>query len=92
MADLHLPLKAEYFDQIKAGIKPFEWRDITDYWTKRLVGRVYENVIFKRGYPNKDDASRQVKMPYRGYEIQTITHPHFGPEPVTVYAIHSAQQ
>lgn len=26
-------------------------------------------------------------MPSRGYTIKTISHPHFGPAPVTVYAI-----
>ncbi|ENN4178965.1 ASCH domain-containing protein, partial [Salmonella enterica subsp. enterica serovar Typhimurium] len=25
--------------------------------------------------------------PYGGYEVKTITHPHFGDEPVKVYAI-----
>ena len=90
MTDLHLPLKGEYFDQIKAGAKPFEYRLQTPYWVNRLVGRQYESVIFMRGYPKKGDTERRLKMPYRGYIERIITHPHFGPEPVKVYAIRSA--
>ena len=87
---LRLPLIGEYFHAIKDGTKPFEWRDMTDYWARRLVGREYTWVEFIHGYPKKHVTEKRLKMPYRGYEIQTITHPHFGPEPVTVYAIHSA--
>lgn len=92
MADLHIPLKGEYFDQIKAGTKPFEYRLQTPYWAKRLHGRAYCNVIFTRGYPRKDDTERRLKMPYLGYEIQTINHPHFGDEDVTVFAIRLPQR
>lgn len=35
MADLHLNLKGEYFDQIKAGVKTFEFR-LYPKCTKRL--------------------------------------------------------
>ena len=90
MADLHLALKGEYFDLIKAGKKPFEFREMTPYWVKRLVNRDYENVIFTRGYPRKDDAERRIKMPYRGYVESTIKHPHFGSDFIKVFAIHSA--
>ncbi|MCZ4321408.1 hypothetical protein [Pseudomonas anguilliseptica] len=51
---LTLPLKGEYFDQIKAGTKPEEFR---------LV------------------------LPWRGYRLAIITHPHFGETPVEVFAI-----
>ena len=51
MPDLHLNLKGEYFDEIVAGTKPFEYRLKNNYWTKRLVGRRYKYVLFKRGYP-----------------------------------------
>ena len=87
---LRLPMIGEYFHAIKDGTKPWEWRKMTDHWARRLVNREYKWVEFIHGYPPKEDASKRIKMPYRGYEIQTITHPHFGPEPVTVYAIRSA--
>lgn len=84
---LTLPLKGEYFDQIRAGTKPREFRLMTDFWRKRIEGRAYYWLVLTRGYPKADDTERRLVLPWRGYEIQTITHPHFGPEPVQVYAI-----
>lgn len=84
---LHLNLKGEYFDQIVAGTKLFEYRLRTEYWRQRLQGRSYQGVLVKKGYPRAGDRDRIVERPWRGYEEQTITHPHFGPEPVEVFAI-----
>ena len=86
-AVLQLNLKGIYFDQIAAGAKPFEFRLVTPFWAKRLVGRSYDFVEVARGYPPGGDTTRRLRFPYRGYEIQQLTHEHFGPEPVTVYAI-----
>jgi hypothetical protein len=80
-------LKAEYFNAIKAGTKPLEFRLVTPYWTRRLVGRVYDAIELTLGYPARDDAARRIRRPWRGFERQTIQHPHFGPEPVEVFAI-----
>lgn len=88
MADLILPLKREYFEQIKAGEKWFEYRLCNDYWRKRLDGHeAYDRIILTLGYPRRDDHERRIVRPWRGYTIKTITHPHFGPDPVQVYAI-----
>ncbi|UZZ09015.1 ASCH domain-containing protein [Ectopseudomonas mendocina] len=87
MSTLHLPLKGEYFDQIKAGTKPDEFRLANDYWRKRLVGRTYDRIELTRGYPKRDDADRRLVLPYRGYRLTTITHPHFGDQAVEVFAI-----
>lgn len=84
---LHLNLKGIYFDDIAAGTKPWEYRLTTSYWRKRLEGRKYDGVVIKKGYPTKDDRSRMLERPWLGYELQTITHPHFGPDPVEVFAI-----
>lgn len=89
MSDLYLNLKGEYFDDIKAGTKPFEYRLDNEYWRKRLVGRHYGMMIIRKGYPPKNDRERMFILPYRGYEMQTITHKHFGPEPVRVFAIYT---
>lgn len=43
--------------------------------------------MLTRGYPRRDDHDRRLVLPWQGYTIKTITHPHFGPNPVTVYAI-----
>lgn len=89
MRDLVLPLKGEYFDQIKAGTKTEEFRLCTPYWQKRLPSPfgIYDRIVLTRGYPKRDDHARRLVLPWRGYGIKTITHPHFGPEPVSVFAI-----
>jgi len=87
MADLHLNLKGEYFDQIKSGEKLCEYRLITPYWTKRLEGREYNNIYIKRGYPKKDDKDNIIIRPWKGYLKRLLKHKHFGGVPVNVYAI-----
>jgi hypothetical protein len=84
---LQLNLKGEYFDQIAAGTKPWEYRLRNTYWTKRLEGREFSGIVIKKGYPKAGDLARTITRPWRGYEIQTITHPHFGSDPVEVFAI-----
>jgi hypothetical protein len=86
MAYLHLNLKGEYFDQIKSGMKDREYR-LADKWLKRLEGKTFDGVLLKRGYPKRDDANRILARPWRGFELATITHPHFGVNPVTVCSI-----
>jgi hypothetical protein len=92
MADLYLPLKGEYFDQIKAGTKDREYRLVTPHWSKRLVDREYDNIVLTRGYPKKTDQSRRLVLPWRGFTKQEILHPHFGPDFVEVFAIRVDQQ
>lgn len=86
MADLHLNLKGEYFDAIQRGEKAFEYR-LYSKWAKRLEGRTFERIWIKRGYPKAGDPERIIERPWCGFELQTITHPHFGAEPVRVCAI-----
>lgn len=87
MKNLTIPLNGVYFDQIKAGTKLEEYRLVNAYWIKRLYARQYDRLILTRGYPRKDDEDRRINLKYRGFEVKTITHPHFGPEPVQVFAI-----
>ncbi len=96
MADLILPLKRDYFEAIRAGTKTEEYRLCTPYWRRRLskvlsigceVPREFERIVLTLGYPRRDDHERRIVRPWRGYSIKTITHPHFGPKPVQVYAI-----
>jgi hypothetical protein len=84
---LHIPLKAVYFDAIVAGTKGEEYRLTTPYWRKRLEGRSYTRLLLTKGYPRKGDEARLLSLPWRGYTVKTITHEHFGPEPVEVFAI-----
>ncbi|ENQ7930089.1 ASCH domain-containing protein, partial [Escherichia coli] len=54
---------------------------------KRIMFREYDRLIITKGYPKRDDSSRRIDVPYDGYEVKTITHPHFGDKPVKVFAI-----
>lgn len=89
MSDLFLSLKREYFEAIRDGSKTEEYRLCNEYWTKRLADRfnTYDRIVLTLGYPARDDHSRRMVLPWHGYTIKTITHPHFGPEPVSVFAI-----
>ena len=89
MSDLILPVKGIYFDQIRDGSKPHEFRLASDYWAKRLRGRSYRNVILLRGYPKGGGIEGQTRLTreWRGFTDETITHPHFGDDPVNVFAI-----
>ncbi|PPC95683.1 MAG: RNA-binding protein [Methylotenera sp.] len=86
MADLTLHVKREYFEQMRDGTKPEEFRLCTLYWKKRLE-KYYDNVVICLGYPKKDDQSKRLVRKWRGSVIKTITHKHFGSNPVAVYAI-----
>lgn len=88
---LHLPLKREYFEAIRDGRKPEEYRLCTDHWRRLLVGREYERIVLTLGYPHRNDDERRLVRPWRGFAVKTITHPHFGPDPVQVFAINVAQ-
>ena len=87
MADLVLHLKAEYSDAIRDGTKLLEYRLFTEFWKRRLCGRSYDRVILTTGYPKRGDESRRLVRRWRGCTIETITHPHFGADPVKVFAI-----
>ena len=87
MKTLTLALKGEYFDAIRDGSKTEEYRLRTDYWNRRLVARSYDRIVLTRGYPARDDHSRRLALPWRGYVSKALTHPHFGPDEVQVFAI-----
>lgn len=87
MKNLQLAVNGEYFDQMKRGEKVEEYRLVNDYWKKRLINREYDRLIITKGYPKRDDASRRIDVKYKGCQIKTITHPHFGNQPVMVFAI-----
>jgi len=84
---LRLAVKAEYFNQIKAGTKRFEYRLRNEYWDKRLHRKHYDRVVITLGYPKADDTDKIMTFYYMGYWLKSITHKHFGDSPVDVYAI-----
>lgn len=85
---LHLAVKRVYFDSIKAGTKGEEYRLVTPYWTKRIEGRVYDMICITLGYSAAGDMERTLMFLWNGYKRKRITHPHFGPNEVEVYAIY----
>ena len=92
MSDLTLALNGFYFDAIRDGSKVEEFRLRTDYWRKRLEGRSYDRIVLTRCYPARDDHARRLVLPWRGYREITLTHPHFGADPVEVFAIKVTRQ
>lgn len=64
---LTLPLKGEWFDMIKSGIKKEEYREINPYWVTRLFPKserfdvdTFDEIVFTKGYPRKNDQSRRL--------------------------------
>lgn len=84
---LVIPVKGVYFDAIRDGSKPEEYRLANAYWAKRLEGRDYDEIELTRGYPSRGDSERRLVLPWKGFVRKTISHPHFGAAPVEVYAI-----
>lgn len=95
MSDLHLHVKSEYFEAIKRGEKTEEYRLYNDYWRHRLGGyyggmgyvmEVFDFIVIHNAY-KPATPENVLTFPWRGWRLKTITHPHFGTEPVTVFAI-----
>ncbi|MFM0154859.1 ASCH domain-containing protein [Paraburkholderia sediminicola] len=84
---LTLRLKAVYFHDIAAGIKPLEYRLATPYWRKRIESRQYDYVLLTLGYPARSNLDLQMLKPWRGYFEHPLVHPHFGADKVDVFAI-----
>lgn len=83
---LHLHLKGEYFDEIRAGRKRKEFR-LAKIWQKRLEGKEFDEIHIYRGYPKRGSPGQTIYRRWNGYTAETITHPHFGSKPVKVFAI-----
>lgn len=64
---LYLSLKKKWYDMICCGIKREEYRNMTNYWNKRLFytngePKDFEYVEFTLGYPAKSDNSRRMRF------------------------------
>lgn len=88
MKILHINVKKEYFYQIKSGEKIFEFRLCEKvFWQKRLIGKHYDLIHIKLGYPKNGDKERIIERPYMDFSRFIIKHKHFGIDPVKVFAI-----
>ena len=63
---LYLIVIKEVWDRIVSGNKVIEYREVTDYWTKRIHNRDYKYMRITNGYGN---ATR----PYRLYRYAGAT-------------------
>lgn len=50
---LYLSLKAKWYDMIESGEKTEEYREIKEYWYKRLTNKNYKYVRFSYGYTRR---------------------------------------
>jgi hypothetical protein len=87
---LLLDVKTEYFRQIQSGAKTEEYRLHNAYWVKRLVGpggikKPFSSVIIRNAY--RAGPKNRLEFPWNDWTLKGITHPHFGPDEVTVFAI-----
>jgi hypothetical protein len=68
---LHLTLMKKWFDEILAGNKKIEYREIKPYWTKRLLDEIgkpreYDFIYFRNGYSRN---CRKMKVEFKGLRI-----------------------
>ena len=87
---LHLHVKSVYFHEMKNGTKVNEYRAHKPFWIKQLIDeegepKEFSGIIIYNAYlPGEVN---RLHFPWNGWTIETITHPHFGEEPVKVFAI-----
>ena len=86
MKILTLNLNKEYFDEILSGNKKEEYREVKEYWTKRLKQK-YGRIVIKCGYPKSEDISKEIWFEWNGFVKKKINHKHFGNKEIEVYAI-----
>lgn len=98
---LQLSLKKKWFEMTKAGIKTEDYREINDYWSKRLFlkpedscggmlhgleVKKFDYNIMTLGYPKSTDSERILKLEHKGIEIRT-GNPEWGAEPNKLYFV-----
>lgn len=75
MKTIHLVLKHKWYDMIESGEKPEEYRDFSEYWTKRLLG--CKHVIARparQSFPMKLPIKKGTTVTFhRGYTKTTMT-------------------
>jgi hypothetical protein len=86
MKNLVLHLKSCYFREVASGAKQIEYRLANAYWNKQIVGQQYDRVVIWNAF-KPYNSETVIVFPWRGYERTVITHEHFGPDPVEVFAI-----
>ena len=80
---LHLVLDYKWFDMIAAGEKLEEYREMTDYWKKRIWDKrgEIESVCFHRGYSPVTITRRVFAI------VQDAGREEWGAYPLTLYYV-----
>lgn len=74
-------LKKEWFDKIKSGEKTHEYREVKEYWVRRLFFYskklcrqttipLHNTCIFACGYPSKEDFLRRLEAKIKRISIR----------------------
>lgn len=68
-----MTLKKRWFDEILAGTKRVEYREVKPYWTKRLFdngkAREFDVIEFKNGY-SRD--ARKMRVEFLGVDVVVL--------------------
>jgi len=86
---LHLVVTNKWYQQIVAGTKTEEYRQVKKHWISRLTWhggkyKAFKYIKFVNGHQkNAPFAIAEFKY----ILLKEITHEHFGPSPVAVFAI-----
>lgn len=91
MADLVIPVKTKWFNDIQSGDKLWEYRLYKEFWKKRLLNKTFDRVVITLGYPKKDDQSRRLYFKWNGYEIKKIQSEEFGQGKQQCFAINLSE-
>lgn len=75
MKILHLTLKKCWFDEIAAGTKKIEYREIKEYWRTRLENRQYDEIHFRNGYQKN---APRMRVEWRGLSMGDYYQIHLG--------------
>ena len=87
MKTLVLPVRRKWFELIAAGKKQVEYRRVNEYWSRRLIGKRFSNIVVTLGYPPRHDLGRRLEFPWNGFNRDRLTCEEFGDQPVDVFAI-----
>lgn len=74
-------LKKEWFEKIKSGEKTHEYREVKDYWFRRLFRYIkildrqtalplHNECTFLCGYPSKNDKSKRIQAKIKSIRIR----------------------
>ena len=78
MTALRLPLKSKWFEMTKAGIKSEDYREINEYWIKRLV-KYCSNMSHLINQPYLIQLNRfEVEFKHFDINIMTLGYPKSG--------------